>query len=65
VPPQVRKLPDKVNFDRLWAVALRSAIDKAGYEPIRTNEDTNLVLADVLIPNGNVYYEGHPARRSA
>lgn len=64
--------PDKVNFDRLWEAALRPAIDKAGYEPIRANEDigaliihemierlaiSDLVLADVSIPNGNVYYE--------
>ena len=64
--------PDKVNFDRLWEAALRPAIDKAGYDPIRANEDigaliitemierlaiSDLVLADVSIPNGNVYYE--------
>jgi hypothetical protein len=64
--------PDKVNFDRLWEAALRVAIDKAGYEPVRANEDigaliinemierlamSDLVLADVSIPNGNVYYE--------
>lgn len=73
--------PDKVNFDRLWDAALRPAIDKAGYEPIRANEDigaliitqmverlalSDLVLADVSIPNGNVYYEvgiRHAAQR--
>ncbi len=64
--------PDKVNFDRLWEAALRPAIEKAGYEPVRANEDigaliitemierlaiSDLVLADVSIPNGNVYYE--------
>ena len=64
--------PDKVDFDRLWAAGLRPAIDKAGYEPVRANEDigaliitemierlamSDLVLADVSIPNGNVYYE--------
>ena len=64
--------PDKVNFDRLWDAALRPAIQQAGYEPIRANEDiggliinemferlalSDLVLADVSIPNGNVYYE--------
>lgn len=64
--------PDKVDFDRLWEKALRPAIDKAGYEPVRANEDigaliiqemierlaiSDLVLADVSIPNGNVYYE--------
>ncbi len=64
--------PDKVNFDRLWEAALRPAIDHAGYEPVRANEDigaliieqmierlaiSDLVLADISIPNGNVYYE--------
>ena len=64
--------PDKVNFDRLWEAALRPAIQSAGYEAVRANEDigaliinemierlaiSDLVLADVSIPNGNVYYE--------
>jgi tetratricopeptide (TPR) repeat protein len=64
--------PSKVNFDRLWEGALRPGIDRAGYEPVRANEDisaliitemmerlaiSDLVLADVSIPNGNVYYE--------
>jgi hypothetical protein len=72
-PQPVPEPPDKVGFDRLWEVALRPAIDKAGYEPVRPNEDigaliinemierlaiSDLVLADVSIPNGNVYYEG-------
>jgi len=74
--------PDKVNFDRLWDAALRPAIDQAGYEPVRANEDigaliieemierlaiSDLVLADVSIPNGNVYYEvgiRHAAQKS-
>jgi tetratricopeptide (TPR) repeat protein len=73
--------PDKVDFDRLWEAALRPAIDKAGYEPIRANEDigaliinemierlaiSDLVIADLSIPNGNVYYEvgiRHAAQR--
>ena len=73
--------PDRVDFDRLWEAALRPAIDKAGYEPVRANEDigaliisemierlaiSDLVLADVSIPNGNVYYEvgiRHAAQR--
>lgn len=65
-------VPDKVNFDRLWEAALRRAIEESGYEPVRANEDvsaliitemmerlaiSDLVLADVSIPNGNVYYE--------
>jgi hypothetical protein len=79
--PAGTEAPDKVNFDRLWDAALRPAIDKAGYEPIRANEDigaliitemierlaiSDLVLADVSIPNGNVYYEvgiRHAAQR--
>ena len=73
--------PDKVNFDYLWEAALRPAIEKAGYDPIRADEDisaliitemmerlaiSDLVLADVSIPNGNVYYEvgiRHAAQR--
>ena len=70
--PPVPDAPGKVNFDRLWEAALRPAIAKAGYEPVRANEDigaliitemierlaiSDLVLADVSIPNGNVYYE--------
>ncbi len=79
--PQGTDAPDKINFDRLWEGALRPAIDKAGYEPVRANEDiaaliinemierlaiSDLVLADVSIPNGNVYYEvgiRHAAQR--
>src|SRR5215831_15000642 len=70
--PSPAGAPDKINFDRLWDAALRPAIDAAGYEPVRANEDigaliinemierlaiSDLVLADVSIPNGNVYYE--------
>ena len=79
--PAGSEAPDKINFDRLWEAALRPAIDQAGYEPIRANEDigaliitemierlaiSDLVLADVSIPNGNVYYEvgiRHAAQR--
>ena len=64
--------PDKVNFDRLWEVAPRPAIDNAGYEPVYANEDiciltinemidrlaiSDLVLTDASIPNSTVYYE--------
>src|SRR4051812_19513123 len=73
--------PDRVDFDHLWEAALRPAISNAGYEPVRANEDvgaliitemierlaiSDLVLADVSIPNGNVYYEvgiRHAAQR--
>jgi hypothetical protein len=74
--------PDKINFDRLWDAALRPAIAAEGYDPVRANEDigaliitemierlaiSDLVLADVSIPNGNVYYEvgmRHAAQRA-
>src|SRR5215469_16987298 len=79
--PAGSQAPDKVDFDRLWEAALRPAIDKARYEPIRANEDvgaliivemierlaiSDMVIADVSIPNGNVYYEvgiRHAAKR--
>lgn len=64
--------PKKVNFDRLWDVALMPAIQKLGFLPVRADAEADavivqgmlnrlkhadLVLADVSIPNGNVYYE--------
>jgi hypothetical protein len=66
-------VPAAVNFDHLWQVALRPAIeDDLGYEPVRADEDlgaliihemierlaiSDLVIADVSIANANVYYE--------
>ena len=73
--------PDKVDFKRLWERAFRPAIDKAGFEPVLAREDigaliisemierlaiSDIVLADVSIANGNVYYEvgiRHAARK--
>lgn len=64
--------PDKVDFDHLWAMAYRPAIEQLGYEPVRADQDlgaliiaemierlalSDLVLADVSIGNANVYYE--------
>lgn len=59
--------PEKVNFDRLWEVALRPAIDNAAYEPVYSNliikeminrlAISDLVLTDASIPNSTVYYE--------
>ena len=67
--------------EHAWQAALRPAIANAGYDPVRANEDigaliitemierlaiSDLVLADVSIPNGNVYYEvgiRHAAQR--
>ncbi|PHQ69216.1 MAG: hypothetical protein COB93_08625 [Sneathiella sp.] len=64
--------PGHVNFDALWDKAYRPAIEDAGYTPVRADFDVgsvivkdmverlayaDLVLADVSLPNGNVYYE--------
>ncbi len=64
--------PGEVDFDGLWDKAYRPAISDAGFTPVRADFDTgsviikdmlerlayaDLVLADVTLPNGNVYYE--------
>lgn len=64
--------PAEINFDALWDKALRPVIEQLGYEPIRADQDvgalivhemlarlyfSDLVLADMTTPNGNVYYE--------
>jgi len=74
--------PAKVNFDILWQKALLPVIDDLGYQPVRADQDlgaliihemlerlyfSDLVVADLTIPNGNVYYEigiRHAARNS-
>lgn len=65
-------VPSKVNFDRLWESAFQPAVEEMGYEPVRAGQDlgpliiqemlerlyfSDLVIADLTIPNGNVYYE--------
>ena len=62
----------EIDFNALWDRAFAPAIDQLGYEPVRADQDTgalivtqmieriyfaDLVLADMTIPNGNVYYE--------
>ncbi len=72
--------PTEVNFDALWERAISGALSTLGYLPIRADNQTgsmivkdmleqllhaDLVLADISIPNGNVYYEAgvrHAAR---
>lgn len=64
--------PAKINFDALWEKALLPAIETLGYRPVRADQDlggliiqdmlerlyfSDLVVADMTIPNGNVYYE--------
>lgn len=71
-PNQSGKGPAVVDFDALWEKALRPLIQELGYEAIRADQDlgaliilemierlavADLVIADVSIPNGNVYYE--------
>ncbi len=74
--------PKEIDFDALWDKAYRPAIKDAGYTPIRADFDTgsvivkdmlerlafaDLVVADVSLPNGNVYYEvglRHAARET-
>jgi tetratricopeptide (TPR) repeat protein len=66
------KGPAKVSFDALWQKVLSPLITDLGYEPIRADQDlgaliiqemlerlalSDLVIADMTIPNGNVYYE--------
>ena len=70
--PAVNGAPDKINFDVLWTKALCPVIQELGYEPVRADQDTSagiilemlerlffsdLVVADMTLPNGNVYYE--------
>lgn len=80
--PTGESAPKKVNCDALWDKAFRPAIEAAGFTPIRADFDTgtvivkdmlerlafaDLVLADVSLPNGNVYYEvglRHVARKT-
>lgn len=64
--------PSKVNFDMLWEKAFLPIIEELGYQAVRADQDlgaliiqemlerlyfSDLVLADLSIPNGNVYYE--------
>jgi hypothetical protein len=73
--------PAQVDFNALWERALRPMIDELGYLPVRADQDlgaliiqemierlaiADLVIAELTIPNGNVYYElgvRHAARR--
>lgn len=76
------KGPGEIDFNALWDRAFVPIITELGYEPVRADQDTgaliitqmlerlyfaDLVLADMTIPNGNVYYEigiRHAARRT-
>ena len=64
--------PGELDCNALWDKAFRPALEELGYLPIRADADpgslivkdmlerlalADLVLADVSLPNGNVYYE--------
>ena len=64
--------PGTIDFNALWEKALKPVIEQLGYEAIRADQElgamiilemierlaaSDLVVADVTIPNGNVYYE--------
>ena len=64
--------PAKVDFDALWEKAFLPLIEGMGYKAVRADQDlgaliikdmlerlyfSDLVLADLTTPNGNVYYE--------
>jgi hypothetical protein len=70
--PDSQRGPATINFNALWEKALRPFIAELGYEAIRADQDlgaliivemierlamADLVIADITIPNGNVYYE--------
>ena len=74
--------PGEIDFNALWDRAFAPTIKALGYDPVRADQDTgaliitqmieriyfaDLVLADMTIPNGNVYYEvgvRHAAKRT-
>ena len=76
------EIPETVDFDALWNKAVLPVITDLGYDAVRADQDTgasiilemlerlffsDLVIADMTVPNGNVYYEigiRHASRRT-
>lgn len=76
------KAPPKINFDELWLKGFEPVLEDLRFEPVRADQDlgaliihemlerlyfSDLVLADMTTPNGNVYYElgvRHACRRT-
>ena len=74
--------PKELDYGRLWDAAFRPALEDLGFLPVRADlepgsvivkdmlnrlKHADLVLADMSLPNGNVYYEvgiRHVARES-
>jgi hypothetical protein len=72
VPNPPAGAPAEVDFDSIWDHAYHPALEKMGYLAVRADSEAgsviikdmlerlafaDLVLADMTIPNGNVYYE--------
>lgn len=73
--------PEKVDFDALWQKGIKPALESLNYLPVRADEQSgsviikdmleqlvyaDLVIADISIPNGNVFYEAgvrHASKR--
>ena len=66
------EIPATVDFDDLWERVYQPALEQIGYEAVRADRDAgaliinemiqrlaiaDLVVADVTLPNANVYYE--------
>lgn len=82
VPAPPRGAPAQIDCDALWDRAFHPALEELGYLPIRADAEigsvivkdmlerlalAELVLADLTLPNGNVYYEvglRHVAKRT-
>jgi hypothetical protein len=72
VPSPPPGAPSEIDFDNLWELAYRPALEALHYRPVRADQDidaliikdmierlyySDLVIADMTTPNGNVYYE--------
>lgn len=82
VPDPPEGAPAMIDCDALWDRAFRPALEELGYLPIRADMEegavivkdmlerlglASLVVADMSLPNGNVYYEvglRHAAKRN-
>ena len=68
----IKGAPKEVDFDALWDKAFRPALENLGFLAVRADIETgsviikdmlerlafsDLVTADITLPNGNVYYE--------
>ena len=72
VSEPIKGAPKEVDFDALWDKAFRPALENLGFLAVRADIETgsviikdmlerlafsDLVMADITLPNGNVYYE--------